>query len=81
MFGDKIKYLQEKNGKTKQQIYTDLEISNVSYWRYENGTQQPTLDILIKFADYYKVSIDWLAGRTHNPEINHEQLDHGKNAG
>ena len=35
-----------------------------SYRRYESGESEPTLPILCKIADYFKVSIDYLAGRS-----------------
>ena len=37
------------------------------YRRYENEEQQPTLPIIIKLADYFDVSLDYLVGRTNNP--------------
>lgn len=35
-----------------------------SYRRYESGESEPTLPILCKIADYFHVSIDYLAGRS-----------------
>lgn len=32
--------------------------------RYENGCSEPSVKTLIKIADFYGVSIDWLVGRT-----------------
>jgi Helix-turn-helix. len=34
--------------------------------RYETGTRDPKLDTLIEFADFFKVSTDYLLGRTDN---------------
>lgn len=41
-----------------------------SYRRYESGESEPTLPILCKIADYFHVSIDYLAGRsaTRDPQ-------------
>lgn len=41
-----------------------------SYRRYESGESEPTLPILCKVADYFNVSIDYLAGRstTRDPQ-------------
>lgn len=36
------------------------------YRRYEKGTRTIPVDFLIKLADYYNVSIDYLVGRTKN---------------
>lgn len=38
--------------------------------RYENGDTEPGMGNLIKIADYFEVSIDYLVGRTDNPSIN-----------
>ena len=38
--------------------------------RIESGTQNLSLDMLIKIADYYNVSLDNLAGRGNNKDIN-----------
>ncbi len=38
--------------------------------RYENEVHQADYKTLIRFADYFNVSIDYLLGRTDNPKIN-----------
>ena len=38
-----------------------------SYRRYECGESEPTLSTLIRLADYFHVSLDYLAGRTDDP--------------
>lgn len=38
--------------------------------RYETGERQADYETLIKFADYFNVSIDYLLERTDNPKIN-----------
>lgn len=37
---------------------------------YENGVIELTAERLVKLADFYNVSIDYLLGRTDNPEVN-----------
>ena len=41
----------------------ELNISQPSYIRYENGTSEPTLENLKKIADVLDVSVDYLLGR------------------
>jgi transcriptional regulator with XRE-family HTH domain len=41
---------------------------NISEWK--SGRSKPTFDALIKLADYFGVSIDYLVGRTDNPVVN-----------
>ena len=38
-----------------------------TYQRYEYGEREPSLSTLIKLADYFNVSLDYLAGRTDEP--------------
>ena len=42
-----------------------LGIQQTVYSRYERGFQTIPLEYLIKLADYYKVSLDYLVGRTN----------------
>ena len=38
-----------------------------NYQRYEKGEAQPTLPVLLKLADYFNVSLDYLVGRSDDP--------------
>ena len=40
--------------------------------RYETGTREPALQELIKIADYFHVSLDYLLERTNHPKIAEE---------
>lgn len=48
----------------------DLHISQNSICRYETGKREADYATLIKIADYFDVSVDYLLGRTDNPKIN-----------
>ncbi|QDY85726.1 helix-turn-helix transcriptional regulator [Paenibacillus polymyxa] len=45
-----------------------LQISQTTYSRYENGNLDIPSVVLIKLADFHKVSIDFILGQTDNPE-------------
>lgn len=47
-----------------------LNISIRTYQRYEQGTREPKYDTLLIISNYLDVSLDYLFGRTDNPEIN-----------
>lgn len=38
--------------------------------RYETGAREADYETLLAFADYFNVSVDYLLGRTDNPEVN-----------
>lgn len=46
------------------QVATYCDITEKAYQNYELMTREPKIDILIRIADLYGVSIDWLVGRT-----------------
>ena len=48
----------------------DLFMSQNSISRYETGAREAGYELLIRFADYYNVSIDYILFRTDNPGIN-----------
>lgn len=48
---------------TQQQIADILGCQREVYRRYEKGTRTIPIEFLIKLADYYKVSLDYLVGR------------------
>ncbi len=56
---------QRKLNKLSQKSVADyLRISQPSYIRYENGTSEPTLENLVKLADLFDVTADYLLGRS-----------------
>lgn len=64
--------IQLKNEKNllQKDIARDNNLSLRAYQYYEHGQSDPTSSVLLKLADYFGVSIDYLVGRTDNPEIN-----------
>ena len=59
--------LRSKFGYTQMQAAIYSDITETAYENYERGTRMPKLDILVRIADMYKVSLDYLAGRTDDP--------------
>lgn len=52
------------NKMTQRQVAEYLQITQPSYIRYENGTAEPSLKNLVKIADCFDVTVDYLLGRT-----------------
>lgn len=61
--------MREDNDLTQNQISKLLLCDQSLYSKYERGEREIPLKILVALADYYKVSVDYLIGRTDNPEI------------
>ena len=51
-------------------VAKDIGISSGVVTKWKNGTTIPNGETLIKIADYLDCSIDYLLGRTDNPEVN-----------
>lgn len=56
----------KSKGVTRKEVADSINISEEEYQRYEAGEHTPTLEIASILADYFGVSIDYLAGRTEN---------------
>lgn len=63
----RIRDMREDNDLTQQQISEILLCDQSLYSKYERGERDIPIALLIKLADYYKTSIDYLVGRTDNP--------------
>lgn len=64
----KLKELRLIKGLSQQEVADYLHCSAVSYSRYETGNRSPSLDLLIKMADCFDVTLDYLLGRQHIAE-------------
>ena len=69
-FGEHLKEMRISFNYTQKQVASNIGITEQNYQRYEANDQRPSFDILISLADFYNVSLDYLVGRTKNPEIN-----------
>lgn len=67
----RLKYLREKRGISQLKLAMDLDMNQNSISRYETGAREADYSSLIKFADYFNVSIDYLLERTNNPKTNY----------
>lgn len=66
----RVKELREKRGISQLKLAMDLSMNQNSISRYETGAREADYSTLIKFADYFDVSIDYLLERTNNPKVN-----------
>lgn len=59
----KLKELRISSNKRPEDIARLLNISVQSYYRYESDQNEPNLTNLVKMADYFGVTLDYLVGR------------------
>lgn len=65
---ENIRSLRIDNNLTQKQIAAYLGISQNTYSQYEIGVLNYPIDVLMKLADYYNVSVDYLLGRTNQKD-------------
>ena len=71
IIGYRIKLLREKSKLSQAKLATALgDVKQPVLARYELGSIMPSYPVLVKIADYFDVSADYLLGRTDIPEIN-----------
>ncbi len=66
----RIKDLREDNDFTQTEIAKILHCSQRAYSYYESGGHDIPTETLIKLADYYDVSVDYILGRTNIKKVN-----------
>ncbi|MCL2343917.1 MAG: helix-turn-helix domain-containing protein [Firmicutes bacterium] len=64
-----VKILQERNV-SSYRLTKDTGIDNGLISKWKAGDVNPSYEMLLKLADYFDVSVDYLMGRTDKPEVN-----------
>ena len=64
MLFENIRNLREDNDKKQIELAEYLNIKQTTYSKYELGKINIPIEVFIKLADYYDVSIDYLVGRS-----------------
>ena len=70
LFSERVKNLRITKNATQKDVADAISITVRAYQYYEKATKEPTLSKLLALADFFDVSLDYLVGRTDNPEIN-----------
>ncbi len=65
----RLKELREAKHLSQLKLAMDLHLSQNSISRYENLEREAGYETLILIADYFQVSLDYLLGRTDNPDM------------
>ncbi len=68
MIFENIRNLREDCDKKQQEVADYLNIKQTTYSKYELGKINIPIEIFVKLADYYNVSVDYLLGRTDKKE-------------
>ena len=63
----RLREIRKSKGISQLKMAMDLNMSQNTISRYETGEREPGINELIKIANYFNVSIDYLLDRTDNP--------------
>lgn len=66
----RLREVRKSKGISQLKLSLDLNMSQNTISRYETGDREPGIIELIKIADYFNISVDYLLGRTDNPHMN-----------
>ena len=66
MIYENIRNLREDSDKTQKELADYLNVKQTTYSKYELGKINIPVEVFIKLADFYNVSVDYLLGRTKN---------------
>ena len=65
----RFKEIRKSKGLSQLTLALDLNTNQNTISRYETGEREPGINELIKIADYFGVSVDYLLERTDNPNM------------
>lgn len=69
MLGDNIRLLRSVRGISQVELGEKLNVSKQSISNWENGNIQPSIEMLMKIADFFSVSTDFLLGLDNRTSI------------
>ena len=67
-FSERLVLLRKSNNLTQKQLAAKTGLSELAIQHYEAQRRKPAFDVLLTLADYFNVSLDYLVGRSDNPE-------------
>ena len=68
-FSQRLLLLRQESGMTQQQVADAIQTTLRQYQRFEKGEQKPGFDNLVRLADCFQVSLDFLAGRSERRTV------------
>ena len=66
----RLKELRKARRITQLKLAMDLNLTQNTVSRYETGEREPGIAELVRIADYFHISVDYMLERTDNPEMN-----------
>ncbi|MBO9605745.1 MAG: helix-turn-helix transcriptional regulator [Paenibacillaceae bacterium] len=67
--GNRIAHLRDERRLTQEELAVRVGITRAALSHYENNRREPDYATIQKIADYFKVTVDYLLGRSSEPQI------------
>ena len=64
-----LKKLREERGLSQQKLAEQFGLSQQSIYKYENNLAEPDIDMLIRFAEFFYTSVDFLVGHVDEEDL------------
>jgi len=76
LFSKRLKQLRKESNKTQEEVANQIKITRATLSRYETGEFEPPITTVMDLANFFNVSLDWLAGNSEikDPNINSNRL-------
>lgn len=69
ILADRLRQCRSEKELTQNQVAIYCDITEKAYQNYELMTRMPKLEILLKIAELFNVSLDYLVGRTNEKQV------------
>ncbi|MGB9782605.1 MAG: helix-turn-helix domain-containing protein [Moorellaceae bacterium] len=66
-FGERLNHLRKSRGLKAEELTEAIGLKRRIIFHYEKNEAKPSFDILIRLADFFDVSLDYLVGRSDDP--------------
>jgi len=74
-FAERLQEIREDRGISRKDLAAKLNITVSALGMYEQGRREPNLEMLVKLADCFGVTLDFLVGRSFNEEETKNIID------
>ncbi len=70
VLAERLKQCRAEKGFTQREVAIYCDITEKAYQNYELMTREPKVEVLLRIAEVFQVSLDYLVGRTDEKEVN-----------
>ena len=68
LVSERLVLLRKSRSLTQKQLASEMQLSELAIQHYEAQRRKPAFDVLIALADFFDVSLDYLVGRSDDPQ-------------